>query len=208
MIAYIVIAVIAMLVLFSSNTLNRLEFSDSIYETRNHQLSAQIESLEQRIFKLEQSVEEDQSPVQNDGIGLTPTQHTTVNLPDSATESRVRELEAGIKVLRQEFDSLRSVLNPTEPSALLSVLRLGDKFEFLTKELDSIRTEIDETKEDFRSSIQQNYESTIRHVDAVTSTIGWLAVLLVPLILTAVRDFLPRRNRDAESVEGIQRSVS
>ena len=183
MIAYAAIASGTMVFFFIGNTFSDLEFSDRQLDSvvRFNTLLTRLDALEKRFLVFE--IRDQASPF----FGET----------DSTSPSRVDMLEESTAALREDLEALRSVLNPTDPN-VLTVLRLGDKFELLTNELDSIRADIDETSRSVDQRIQQNYESTTKHVDAATDTIGWMALLLVPILLNAAREFLPRRSHHVE----------
>ena len=192
MIAYAAAAAGTMVFFFIENTFSDLEFSarQSYLAERLETLSTRFDALEQRFIEFETGRE---SVLRTP----TPNEEESVQQTDSASLSRLDMLEDSTAALRGDLDGLRSVLNPTDPD-VLTVLRLGDKFELLTNELDSIRADIDDTSQSVDQRIQQSYESTTNHVDALTSTIGWMALLLVPILLNAVRDFLPRRSHHPE----------
>ena len=195
MFAYAGIAVVGLVFVFVSNTFSRLEFSDRIVLERQLDLAGRFDELIGRLDALEERVTDLQSAPEPSPP--TPTSRDTLKQTDSTMLTRLDALEDSAAALREDLHTIRTVLNPTDPTEVLTVLRLGDKFELLTNELDSIRTNIDDVKLSVDQRIQQNYQSTINHVDAVTSTIGWMALLLVPMLLNALREFLPRKSPDA-----------
>ena len=202
MTAYVAAVAGAMVFVFVSNAFSRLEFSDQLARAPpvKFQDLVEFQDLVRRLDELEQLVVE--LPT---GPETGPSIRTLANgdtVTDSATLSRIDVLEDSLTALHEDHQTLRTALNPTDPTAILTVLRLGDKFELLTNELDSIRTNLDDTKRSVDQRIQQNYESTTKLVDAVTSTIGWMALLLVPILLNAVRAFLPRKSQDTEATPG------
>ena len=192
MIAYAAAAAGTMVFFFIENTFSDLEFS-----ARQSHLAERLETLSTRFDALDQRFIEFETGRESVLRTPTPNEEETVQQTDSASPSRLDMLEDSTAVLRGDLDALRSVLNPTDPD-VLTVLRLGDKFELLTNELDSIGADIDDTSQSVDQRIQQSYESTTKHVDALTSTIGWMALLLVPILLNAVRDFLPRSSHHPE----------
>ena len=199
-ITYMAFVAVAMVSFLVSSLFSRLESADHIAFERQSDLAGQIQDLVGRLDTLEQLVLQT-GPGPIDG---NANEKDTVEQTDSTTLSRFGMLEDSVAALHQDLQALRTILNPTDPSDVLTVLRLGDKFELLTNELDAIRTDIDETKRSVDQRIQQNYDSTTTHVDAVTSTIGWMALLLVPVLLNAVRDFLPRRSQNAKEIPAVQ----
>ena len=192
MLAYAATAAGTMVLFFIENTFTDREFSNYIVERQN-QLRQHYDTLLTRFNELEQRISDYQAAVKTIPPTLTQNNEESVQLADATLSSRLDTLENSTAALRDDLRALRSVLNPTDPNDVLTVLRLGDKFELLTNELDSIRADIDETSRSVDQRIQANYENTTKHVDTVTNTIGWMALLLVPILLNAVRDFLPRK---------------
>ena len=192
MVAYAAIAAGTMVFFFIESTFSDLEFSERQLDlvVRFDTLLTRFDALEQR--SLEVQIGEESAP-----FTPPPNEYEWVEETDSTSPSRLDMLEESTAALREDLEALRSVLNPTDHN-VLTVLRLGDKFELLTNELDSIRADIDETSRSVDQRIQQNYESTTKHVDAATDTIGWMALLLVPILLNAAREFLPRRSHHVE----------
>ena len=108
-------------------------------------------------------------------------------------DSGQRLLAATVSGLKTDLAGLKSALNPDSPEQILYVLRLGDRFEVFDRELQTLKQQVSRTEGRLEGQIQRSYESTTRHVESISGAFGWVALLLVPILLNAARDFLPRR---------------
>ena len=107
---------------------------------------------------------------------------------------RLERVESRASQTHEELGEFKSALNPTMPEDALKVLRLGDKFELYGRELDTLKDQVAQLRTDLGDRIERNHERAIGRVDAITGTIGWMALLLVPVMLGAVREFFSRKS--------------
>ena len=86
--------------------------------------------------------------------------------------------------------SLQSALNPTKPEEILSVLRLGDKFELFGDKLQDFRQKFDELREEVEKAIENNNQQMLRQLQTIQWFVGLLTAtftaMVVPILITTV----------------------
>ena len=121
------------------------------------------------------------------------------NTPEFTLPKRLTEVEELSSTISSDLANLKSALNPTRPEEILTVLRLGDKFELFSNQIEVIQKEVAQLRINLNNNIQGNYEKLTQHIDSVTGMMGWIALLLIPALLSTIRDLFPNRKQHAES---------
>ena len=111
----------------------------------------------------------------------------------AAIERRLAEVEQLAQAADASARDLAALLNPGPPHELLTVVRLGDRFEFFGRQLDVLQQDIDSTRQDLQARLDQNHEQTAARIDNLFLTIQVFAAVVLPILLLAVKDVLPRR---------------
>ena len=121
------------------------------------------------------------------------------NTPEFTLPKRLTAVEELSSTISSDLANLKSALNPTRPDEILTVLRLGDKFELFNNQIEVIQKEVAQLRIDLNNNIQGNYEKLTQHIDSVTGMMGWIALLLIPALLSTIRDLFSNRKQHAES---------
>jgi hypothetical protein len=120
------------------------------------------------------------------------------NEPDTSVAIvRIEEIDEKIEGIGKDVESLKRAFNPTKPNEILSIARLGDKFELIGLQISNFESKIEDLKKTTDQNIQQNYVRMEAQVDRVINMLKWLGLILIPVILNTFRDFL--RGRSVES---------
>lgn len=123
------------------------------------------------------------------------------SLPDdqiSPLLARVAALDQETSRLAGEFKEIRSALSPTEPEEILTVARLGDKFELFLQKIRVLEDKIEQLRKDVDAKVQHNFEQVNAQVDRIVGMLQWLGLLIVPVILNTIRDFIRVKGKETE----------
>lgn len=161
-------------------------FTGSLTEQERAQISlgAEQTDLRERVAQLERMISSSAFPGPQPIENSQPNRESlsSAELADSADlVAQVSELAGSVGNLEEDLRGLRSLLQPPTSEELLTVLRLGDRFEVFGAELSSLDRRID-----------ANHQAALRHVDVQTNNMRWLFALLVPIVLSFAKDYLPR----------------
>ena len=121
------------------------------------------------------------------------------NTPEFTLQKRLTAVEELSSTISSDLANLKSALNPTRPEEILTVLRLGDKFELFNNQIEVIQKEVAQLRIDVNNNIQGNYEKLTQHIDSVVGMMGWIALLLIPALLSTIRGLFSNRKQQAES---------
>lgn len=199
MVVYVGLALVAMAFTFITDSLNRVRFSNEVirdaHDAQNLQLSMLAERLDHAENLVTSCLSVSEELVQRDLAAAETPQSVDVSVL-----SRLEKVESSLENLDQSLNDLRSILNPTNAEEVLTVLRLGDKFEFFENALSRLEGDLSRVHEEVDEQISLNYQNTSELVEGARDTVRWLAVLLVPPLFSALLVFFPRRlTRDADT---------
>ena len=88
---------------------------------------------------------------------------------------------------------LKESIDPDKKNEILTVARLGDKYDFIMSRIESLEKEFEEEKNVTEKIVQRNYELLASQVDRIIDLMKWLGLLLIPLLFSAVRDLFGRK---------------
>lgn len=108
----------------------------------------------------------------------------------SSSERLLKDLESNYQILSTEISSLKSALNPTNPNEILTVARLGDKFELFLFQISDIQNKYTELENKTNQQIQRNFELIDAQVDRIIGMMKWVGLLLIPILINTVRDLI------------------
>lgn len=128
--------------------------------------------------------------------------------PKGPILARINQLDNKVATLSEESKKLRSALNPTDPVDILTVARLGDKFELFLTKIKTIEANLKELEKDTDQKVQRNFQLVDAQVDRIVSMLQWLGLLLIPVILNTIRDLLRRREEKPLPQQGLAPSNS
>lgn len=94
-------------------------------------------------------------------------------------------------------------MNPSDPSTLLAIPRLQDKFEDLTRQVAAMKTDVSSLRSDNAGEAVRLETRVKNEVDRVVDMIKWLLLLLVPLAFTIFKDVFKKKADDDGSVKKV-----
>ena len=207
LIVYVAVAGVGVVFTFISDISVEREFAEFRLAMRQAEHSDLLEKLQQEIWDLESTLESLQVAETNfeEIQNALNTLDQFRSLQEVSVVSRLEGMEEKVEeiafVMDEELEELKTILNPTNPEDILTVLRVGDKLELYGRELEALRRDVTALRTDLGERIELNHERALGRVDSITNTIGWMALLLVPVMLRAVRDFLPGRKQSDDSAK-------
>ena len=177
-------------------------------ESQTSRLHKEIVALRVRIDDAERKLQT-KLPNEQDVVRISKALAAVEKL-DRISDHKLSSLIADIATLEQttsrlsdELRNVRSALNPTKPEELLTVVRLGDKVELFTDKLSVVEGKLDKFEETVNSRIQDKFETVNSQVDQLSGVIKWLGLLILPAVLSTLRDILvTRRKETTDDPEG------
>ena len=200
LLVYLVVAIFGVAVTFISEYSIERDFLEFRLEMRQEQLSERFVEQQTRIESIESTLES-LKLVETD---LDETRDALKAINEFETQSviaRLSSVEDIADAVGEELEQVKAILNPTNPEDVLTVLRVGDKLELLGREIEVLNADFIALRQDLVNRIETNHERALGRVDSITDTIGWIALLLVPVMLRVLRDFLPGRRQSDGSEE-------
>lgn len=107
------------------------------------------------------------------------------------------KLDGQVKSVVTEMAELKGALNPTDPTAAITVARLGDKVTELTQSFSGVEQSIDDIKNDLDAKLLRNFEQMDKQVDRIVGMLKWLGLLMIPAIINLIKGLLPSKEADA-----------
>ncbi|MXZ29018.1 MAG: hypothetical protein F4222_12715 [Gammaproteobacteria bacterium] len=200
LLAYLIVAILGVAITFISEYSVERDFLEYRLEMRQVQLSERFDVQEIRIESIESTLESLELAETN----LDETRQALKAISEFETQSvvaRLSRVEDVAGSVGKELEHVKAILNPTNPEDVLTVLRVGDKLELLGREIEVLNADFIALRQDLVNRIEINHERALGRVDSITDTIGWIALLLVPVMLRVLRDFLPGRRQSDGSEE-------
>ena len=120
------------------------------------------------------------------------------NVPDEELpplRAALSELDYRTSQLSEELAGIRSALNPTNPAELLTVVRLRDRFELLTRGLGEIRSNYQRLERDIDAQLQRNLEQVDSKLDRIWTVLQLLGLAVLPVLVRMLGEILPRRQQ-------------
>ncbi len=112
------------------------------------------------------------------------------NLPDFenilVVVKQVDQFSRRVEKIENELGAVKKSLNPTN-SELLSVARLGDKFELILNKIMSIEERLQGLEKEVDAKLSRNYDVMTAQVDRIVDMLKWVGLLLIPIILTTIK---------------------
>lgn len=107
--------------------------------------------------------------------------------------NQINEFRKKVDTISIDISNLKKALNPTNPEDILAVARLGDRFDIMRLEIEQVRKEISDLKGSVDAEVKQNYLQVDKQIDRIVEMMKWLLLLLIPLVLSTIRDLLKPR---------------
>ena len=202
-ITYIAIAAIGVAVSFfvsfndslirSDHELTMVGIHQQDTATRLDVVVEQVESLQKLLPTLQMDTQKSEE-LRQTIVAIQELQQS----PDFSLLDRFSKIEKATAKLDTELHELKSALNPANPGGILSILRLGDKFELFDHQLVTLQREISQLRENLHRNINENYQRTKDHIDTMKWIVGSIVLLLVPPLLGSIASLYPLRKKQAE----------
>ena len=110
-----------------------------------------------------------------------------------AASKSLDQFSTRVEKMEKELDGMKKSLNPTDPQ-LLTVARLGDKFELILSKISSVESKLQTIEKETEEKLKRNYDLAAAQVDRIVDMLKWVGLLLIPIIFTTIRDlFTPRK---------------
>jgi hypothetical protein len=113
----------------------------------------------------------------------------------SELDSRLNNMEESIESVSSDISDFKKALNPTKPSEILTIVRLGDKFELLLTHINNLKNDLKDFQAEMDKKIQRNYELVDSNVDRIVGIIKWFGLLFIPIFLNLIRDLFSLREK-------------
>lgn len=107
------------------------------------------------------------------------------------------KLNEQMKLMTSEMSDIRGALNPTDPTAVITVARLGDKVAELTQSFSGVEQSIDDIETDLDAKLLRNFEQMDNQVDRIVGMLKWLGLLMIPFIINLIKGLMPSKEADA-----------
>ena len=122
--------------------------------------------------------------------------------PFHSVLDRLNEIEEITLEQGKELDDLKLTLNPTDPGQMLSVLRLGDKFELIGYKIEEIQRQSSQLRNDLNKDIEDSYRHSAEQIGTIKWILGLLLLLFAAPLATTLRNLLhfPKRSVAPDSM--------
>ena len=125
--------------------------------------------------------------------GLATGEETIRGAPDT---NALTELEEKTRALSRELRQVRSMLDPSNLEEILTVTRIGDKFQLLSHRIQDLEGDIEQVRDGLDVKVHRDYQSLDEEIDQLHDTILWLGALVVPLIFVLFLQIQKDRKQD------------
>jgi hypothetical protein len=120
------------------------------------------------------------------------------NILDKKYDIYIKGLIQRQDIIENDFKDFKKAINPTDFKDILTVARLGDKFELLNNRISSCDQRIVELSNKFSDEISRSVETTNKQIDRVIDLFKWVGLLLIPILITTVKDIFIRPKSKSE----------
>ena len=88
------------------------------------------------------------------------------------------------------------MLDPSNLEEILTVTRIGDKFQLLSHRIQDLEGDIEQVRDGLDVKVHRDYQSLDEEIDQLHDTILWLGALVVPLIFVLFLQIQKDRKQD------------
>ena len=208
-VVYLVACLIGGLVLYFEEY---QEFQSRLYleerDARVQELADSARILDDRLQKINDAIATsitvpDINPERIDAVMETINRIESLSKHElSQLDERVSNLEENTSRLTAMFNEIRSALNPTEPGEILTVARLGDKFELFLLKVTGLENKVQELREELEKQERNNVRQITSEVDRIFDFIKIFGLTLLPIIVTIIfrmmLGIIPRSKKKTE----------
>lgn len=185
---YVAAGLVAMAGMFAYAELSKRESSDTLVRAMLDNYGMRVETLEARYdemraevaaYAVEPAALERLEQALAVALQLDGTDAVAVERRLDRVERLAVDAEASVR-------DLVAILSPAPPWELLTVVRLGDRFELYGHELEGLKARIDTLRQDFEARLARDHEHSAARIDDAFLMMQAFMVVVVPVFAIAL----------------------